>query len=353
MAGVIESHDRQRFDICGFCWSGEDGSEARARLRKAFGGFHDIAAKTDDDAVRLIREAKLDILVDLKGFTTDVRTAIFAYKPAPVQVNFLGFPGTMGAEFMDYIIGDPVVIPEGSDAFFQEQVVRLPHCYLPNEQRCNAQDPILNREACGLPPEGFIFCNFAQTFKINPDLFGWWMQILRQVPGSVLWLREPQTQTAKQTLIREAEGHGVNSARLIFAPRVHSHAEHFARQRLADLILDTYPYTSHTTASEALWDETPILTLQGETFVSRVCASILTELGVEELISRTPVEFISRAVGFAHDPVSLTAVRAAIAQRRQGNVLYDPVHYTRALEQAFLTMAERSAAGLPPAAFNV
>ncbi|MCP5365743.1 MAG: tetratricopeptide repeat protein [Hyphomicrobiales bacterium] len=353
MSGVIEAHDRQRFDIFGFCWSTEDGSEVRARLREAFVGFSDITNIVDEDVARVMREAKIDILVDLKGFTNDVRTAIFAYKPAPVQVNFLGFPGTMGAEFMDYIIGDPVVIPEGSEVFFQEQVVRLPHCYLPNEQRRHSLETALDRETCGLPPEGFVFCNFAQTMKLNPSLFGWWMQVLLQVPGSVLWLREPQTQTAKATLIHEAEAHGVNSARLIFAPRVQSHAEHFARQRLADLILDTYPYTSHTTASEALWDETPILTLQGETFVSRVCASILTELGVDDLIARTPEAYVRKAVGFAQDPASLQAVREAIAQRRQGNVLYDPVRYTRSLEQAFLTMAERSAAGLPPAAFNV
>ena len=332
VAELFELHDRQRFEIFAYSYGPDDGSAIRARMRAAADGFIDIAALSHVAAARRIYENHIDILVDLKGYTQGARTQIMALRPAPVQVNWLGYPGTMGMEQIDAIIADPFVIPAGAEADYSEKIVRLPDCYQINDRRREISANSMTRADCGLPPAGFVFCCFNQSYKILPDVFAAWMRALSAVPGSVLWLLETNPWAVKN-LCHAAVSAGVAAERLIFAPR-RPLSEHLARYRLADLALDTFPYTSHTTASDALWAGCPLVTCAGKTFASRVAGSILRAAGLSELVTDSIDESERLAIALANAPADLAALRARLAANRDTCALFDSPRFVRNLEDA-------------------
>lgn len=336
VAALIEHHDRQSFEIIGYSYGPDDGSPMRRRLMTAFDRFTDIRSLPAIEAAKLIQADGIDILIDLAGYTTSARTEILAFRPAPVQVNFLGYPATMGAGFIDYIIADPVCIPPGEDVHFSETVVRLADCYQPNDGgRDIALTP--SREACGLPAQGMVFCCFNNGYKITAEVFAVWMRLLTQVPGSVFWLLEGND-AARKNLRREAASAGVAPERLVFAPR-QPMAEHLARHRLADLFLDTLPYNAHTTASDALWAGLPVLTCSGETFAGRVAASLLTAVGLPELITSSLADYEALALALAMEPARLVALRDKLAAGRGAVPLFDSMRFARTIETAYRQMA--------------
>lgn len=339
MAEVFELHNRDRFNVTAYSYGPDDGSPIRQRIRRASDAFVDIAGVSDVDAARQIMDKNIDILIDLKGYTMGARTAILAYRPAPVQVNWLGFPGTMGMRCIDWIIADRFVIPEGAERFYDEKVYRLPDCYQPNDrQRQIGETP--SRAACGLPEDGIVFCCFNQPYKILPDMFASWMRILTQVQGSVLWLLDTNP-SAKRNLVAKAVEQGVSSNRVVFAPHKPL-AEHLARYRVADLALDTFPYTSHTTASDALWAGCPLVALAGDTFASRVSGSILQATLLQELIAYTIGDFEELAVRLAISPEQRLRLRDRLQSCRESVPLFDAPRFVGNLEQAFQHMHEQS-----------
>ncbi|MCX7627422.1 MAG: tetratricopeptide repeat protein [Methylophilaceae bacterium] len=344
MAEVFELHDAQRFEVTAYSYGPDDGSPMRARLKRAFHRFEDIRPLTTEQAAAKIHADGIDILVDLKGYTAHTRTQILALRPAPLQVNYLGYPGTLGAPFVDYLIGDPIVTPPEHAAFYTEKLALLPHAYQPNDrQRPMAEPP--SRAACGLPERGVVFCGFNQTFKILPEVFDVWMHLLREVPGSVLWLLQGHP-LAEENLRREAEARGVAPERLAFAPR-QPLAQHLARQSLADLLLDTLPYNAHTTASDALWCGVPVVTCMGETFAARVAASLLHAVGMPELVTKTLQEYAELALKLAQAPEERQRLRARLLANRTGAPLFDSKRYTQDLETLYTIMWERWLTGLP------
>jgi predicted O-linked N-acetylglucosamine transferase (SPINDLY family) len=287
----------------------------------------------------------VDIAVDLKGHTLDHRAGIFAERAAPIQINYLGYPGTMGAEYMDYLIADPTVIPEASQQFYSEKIIYLPNSYQPNDSRRAISTEPCARAAEGLPETAFVFCCFNNSYKITPAVFDVWMRILGRVEGSVLWLWENKP-WASENLRKEARRRGISPERVIFA-RTLPLDEHLARHRLADLFLDTFPYNAHTTASHALWTGLPVLTRMGETFASRVAASLLRAVDLPELITATEAEFEELAVELAHDTERLQRLRQRLQQNRLSAALFDSRGFTRDLEAAYAAIVERCEAGLP------
>lgn len=344
-AGLFEGHDRSRFDIVGVSIGPDDGSEMRARLEDAFDKFIDGAALTDDAIAERLRAEEIDILVDLNGFTIHARTGIFVRRPAPIQVNYLGFAGTMGADFFDYIIADPVLIPPSHQHGYAEKIVYLPHCYQPNDGKRPIAERRFTRVECGLPEQGFVFCCFNNNFKIVPGTFDVWMRILARTPGSVLWLLE-DNQRAAANLKAHAAERGIDPGRLVLAQRMRL-PDHLARHGLADLFLDTLPYNAHTTASDALWAGLPLLTQLGPTFAGRVAASLLTAMGLPELITVSTEQFESVAVELAAEPSRLAAVRGKLARNRLAMPLFDTKRYIQDLEAAYTEMHRRSHQGLP------
>jgi predicted O-linked N-acetylglucosamine transferase (SPINDLY family) len=349
-AGLFESHDRQRFETFAFSYGPDDGSAMRARLRAAFDQFFDVAGAGDADIAARLRAHNIDIAVDLKGYTSDSRPGILAFRPAPVQVNYLGFPGTMGTPLMDYIIADGILIPSADDKDYAEKIVRLPDSYQPND-RSRALSAPPTRAQMGLPETGFVFCCFNAAYKLTPEVFARWMRLLNAVEGSVLWLLHEGASPTKN-LKREAEARGVSANRLVFAARTRPE-DHLARHACADLFLDTFPYNAHTTASDALWTGLPFLTLPGASFASRVGASLLNAAGLPELIAHSAEDYESKALALARERPLLAALRAKLAVARDTTALFDIDRYTRHLERAYETMAERSRRGLPPAGFSV
>jgi protein O-GlcNAc transferase len=289
--------------------------------------------------------------VDLQGYTKGCRPGIFAQRAAPVQVNYLGYPGTMGAPYMDYIIGDRMVIPPEQHSCYSEKVVYLPDCYQANDSRRGIAPHIPTRAQAGLPEEGFVFCCFNNNHKINPRVFGIWMRLLQEVEESVIWLLEDNP-VAARNLRREAERRGVAPGRVVFAPRVKME-EHLARHRLADLFLDTLPYNAHVTASDALWVGLPVLTCLGHTFAGRVAASLLQAVGLPELITRSWEEYEALALKLAADGDRLADIRARLARNRTTQPLFDTERFRRHIEAAYATMWERAEHGEPPASFAV
>ena len=348
-AGLYESHDREKFEIFAFDSGVGDGSAMRRRLEAGFDKFMSITAMPDHDAARLIAEKDIDILVNLNGYFGEQRTGLFAMKPAPIQVNYLGFPMTMGAAYMDYIVADAHVIPDAEQQFFSEKVVYLPDAYQVNDsKRPIAQTP--SRADCGLP-EGFVFCNFNHAYKLTPEIFARWMAILKQVPGSLLWLLEDNAAFAGN-IRAAATDWGIDPGRIVFAPPL-PHDKHLARLKLADLSLDTLPYNAHTTASDALWAGLPLITCRGKTFPGRVAASLLDAVGLSELICEDLDAYQSLAVGLAKDRDRLAALRQRLAENRLTKPLFDTARFARHLEAAFTTMVERREAGLEPESFAV
>lgn len=350
MAGVFEQHDRSRFEITAISWSANDGSPTRERLLRGFDRFVELGEKSDAEAARIVRELEIDIAVDLKGYTNESRPAILAHRPAPVQAQYLGFPGTMAVPFIDYLIADAVIVPEQDDALYAEKIVRLPHSYQCNDNLREWPARVPSRQGLGLP-SAFVFCCFNASHKISPELFAVWMRILRTVNGSVLWLLKDNA-PASDNLRDAARAHGIAPDRLIFAPRANP-GEHLARQAAADLFLDTIPYNAHTGASDALWAGLPLLTLRGRSFAGRVGASVLTAAGLPELITETPAEYERLAIRLAADPQALTQIRQKLRDTRRSCALFDTGRITRHLESAYEVMVERQYGGLPPASFSV
>jgi predicted O-linked N-acetylglucosamine transferase (SPINDLY family) len=323
----------------------------RARLENAFEHFTDVSGMSDSEVAAQLRDWEVDIVVDLKGFTKDCRPGILAFRPAPIQVNYLGYPGTMGADYMDYIIADRIVLPENEQFYYSEKAVYLPDTYQCNDSTRRIGTLPRSRSEVGLPPDRLVFCSFNHNYKITPEMFDVWMRILHQTDGSVLWLLESNA-TATRNLRQEAERRGIPRDRLIFAPMMR-HAEHLARLRLADLFLDTLPCGAHTTASDALWAGLPVLTCMGESFAGRVAASLLNAIGLPEMVTHSLGEYEARALALARDGSALGAVRGKLARNRDTYPLFDTGRYTRHLEAAYTRMREHHRSGQPPVAFAV
>jgi predicted O-linked N-acetylglucosamine transferase (SPINDLY family) len=350
MAGLFEAHDRTRFEISALSFTPAGRDEMTARLVPAFDRFVDVSSRSDREVALLLCELETDIAVDLHGFTRGGRAGIFAQRPAPLQVNYLGYPGTMGAPYMDYIIGDRWVIPEQDQRWYSEKVVYLPGSYQANDSRREIAGRVPSRSEAGLPQAGFVFCCFNSNYKLGPGLFDLWMRLLQRSEGSVLWLLEDNS-AAPRNLRREATRRGVDPARLIFARRV-GLQDHLARHRLADLFLDTLPCNAHTTASDALWAGLPVLTHLGHTFAGRVAASLLAAAGLPELITRSWDEYEATALKLFADASLLAGLKARLAQARNGP-LFDSARYCRHLEDAYVAMWERARRGEPPAGFSI
>ncbi len=351
MAAVFEQHDKSRFELIALSNSPDDDSAMRKRLEAAFDHFIDIRRTSDADVAALMTEMEIDIAIDLKGFTEGGRPGIFALRPAPVQASYLGYPGTMGADFIDYIVADGTVIPEEHQSYYSEKIVRLPGSYQCNDSKRAIAETAPTRAEAGLPETGFVFCCFNNNYKITPEIFGIWMRLLHDVKGGVLWLLEGNA-AALRNLRNEAAARGVDADRLIFAPR-QSLENHLARHRLADLFLDTLPYNAHTTASDALWAGLPVLTVLGTTFAGRVAASLLHAVGLPELIAPSVAAYEKLALRLARDPSPLAELKARLARNRLAFPLFDTSRFTRNLEATYMAMIERHCRGDSPAHFAV
>ena len=345
MAELFELHDRSRFETFAYSYGYNDNSDVRQRLETAFDHFVDVYAAPAPEIARRIYDDHIDILIDLKGYTGQAQPEILIDRPAPIQVNYLGFPGTMGADFIDYIIGDPVVTPLEHQPFYAEKIVQLPNCYQPNDTK-RAIAPTPTRRACGLPEQGFVFCAFNSAHKFTPEIFDVWMRLLAAVPGSVLWALS-RSSTTEQNLRREAAARGIAPERLIFAP-TQPLAEHLARHRLADLFLDTLPYNAHTTASDALWAGLPVVTCAGETFAGRVAGSLLRAVGLPELVTTSLADYENAALALAREPQKLTALKDKLARNLRTAPLFDTVRFTKDLEAAYVRMWDLRCAGEAP-----
>jgi predicted O-linked N-acetylglucosamine transferase (SPINDLY family) len=348
---LFELHDRNRFEIVGVSFGPNDGSAIRSRLIKAFDRFIDATNRSDQDVARLLRDLKTNIAVDLVGHTNYARMGILADRAAPVQVTYLGFPGTTGADFIDYIIGDEAVLPPSQQPFFTEKFVHLPDSYQVNDSKLPLGSVQSSRAGFGLPDKAFVFCCFNNPYKITQPVFEIWMRLLKSVPGSVLWLFGPNRLTVTN-LRQEAVRHRVEPERLVFAPSLDI-ADHIGRQQFADLFLDTLPYNGHATASASLWAGVPVLTCLGKTFPGRVGASLLRAIGLPELVTETLGKYEALGLRLASDHAMLAAIRAKLAQNRRTHPLFDTDRFRRHIEAAYVRMWKTFKRGEPPQNFSV
>jgi protein O-GlcNAc transferase len=350
-ADLFECHDRRDFEIHGLATGIDDASLMRKRIEAAFDVFTDVSSLSDGDIADRVRRAEIDILIDLNGYFGVDRTGVFALKPAPVQVNYLGFPGTMGAPYIDYLIADETVIPKDARGDYFEKVVYLPGCYQPNDRKRAVAERVFKRTELGLPENGFVFCCFSTSHKLTPAMFDIWMRLLNEVAGSVLWLSG--NALARSNLKNEAQKRSVAPNRIVFAQFLADPQDHLARLRAADLFLDTLPHNAHTTAADALWAGVPVLTAVGSTFPSRVAASLLKAAGLGELVTASLPEYEAAALALARDPSWIAAIRAKLASARHASDLFNTPRYARHIEAAYRTMRERQRRGLPPESFAV
>ena len=350
MAEIFELHDEQCFEIYAYSLGPDDGSPMRQRLQKAFGIFCDLRGMTLAQIDARIRADQIDILVDLKGYTQDARPEILALRPAPIQVNYLGYPGTMGGDFMDYIIADDIVLLETHRADYSENVAYLPWSYQCNDRQRSVGAPP-TRSAAGLPEHGLVLCCFNTTYKLTPEFFAAWCAILRDTPGSVLWLLDGG-EHVRAHLTHYAAEQGIEPSRLLFAPKL-PHAEHLARLSLADVFLDTLPYNAHTTASDALWVGVPVITCMGDTFAGRVAASLLHAVGLDELVTDSLAAYQALALRLLRDPAALARLKRHLHDVRLQCPLFDSAGFTRDLEKIYEQMWQRHQQGLPPGVLRV
>ncbi len=350
-AGLYEKHDRSRFEITGISFGRDRTSPMRERLQAAFDRFIDVADKSEHEIAELMRELEIDIAVDLMGHTRNGRPGIFARRPAPVQVSYLGYLGTMGAGCIDYVIADAVALPFDQQNYYSEQIVHLPDCFLVNDDRLAIAPITPTRDEVGLPDGGFVFCSFNNSYKLAPSIFRLWMRLLHAVDGSVLWLAEANPEMAVN-LRREAQSCGIDPGRIVFASHVPL-AEHMARQRLADLFLDTTPYNAGATAAAALWSGVPLLTVLGSTFVGRMAASMLQAVGVPELVSGSLADYEARALKIATDQAYCASLRQRLSRNRETFPLFNTARFARQIENVYGTMWQRYRDGLRPASFAV
>jgi predicted O-linked N-acetylglucosamine transferase (SPINDLY family) len=347
VAGLFEQHDRSRFEVYGISIGPGDDSDIRTRVVRSFDQFLDLQAKSDHEVARLMHELKIDISVDMMGR----RPAIFAPRPAPIAVNYLVYPGTMGADFYDYILADAIVLPFDQQPFYAERIVHLPDSYQVNDARRAIAPQVPSREEAGLPARGFVFCCFNNPYKITAEMFAVWMRLMGALDGSVLWLLRDDPAT-EANLRREAAARGVDPARLVFAGRLEP-PQHLARHRLADLFLDTLPYNAHTTASDALWAGLPVLTCRGRAFPGRVAASLLHAVGLDELVTYSLADYEALALRLAGDPALLGGLRQKLEGNRSSAPLFDTARTCRHMEAAYQRMWELALAGEPPRSFAV
>jgi predicted O-linked N-acetylglucosamine transferase (SPINDLY family) len=351
LAELLELHDKNQFELFGFYFGPTDSSAIHKRVSSSFNQFIDVGLKTDKDIALMSREMGIDIAINLNGFTALARPNIFSFRAAPIQVNYLGYPSTIGAEYMDYIIADRIIIPTESQKYYSEKVVYLPNSYQVNDRKNDIANNIFNKnmftkKELNLPEKGFVFCCFNNSYKITPSTFDGWMRILKAVKGSVLWLLE-DSPVATLNLLKEAEARGLNPDRLVFAKRMNL-TEHLARHKVADLFLDTLPYNAHTTASDALWAGLPVLTCKGESFASRVAASLLNAIELPELITTTQEQYETTAIDLANNPEKLKAIKHKLESNRSTTALFDTPLYNKHIQAAYRQMYERYQADLPP-----
>jgi predicted O-linked N-acetylglucosamine transferase (SPINDLY family) len=351
MAGLFELHDRARFEVFGISFGPDDRSPMRARLQRAFDLFVDVREASDEQITNKIRALGIDIAIDLKGYTAFARPGIFARRAAPIQVNYLGFPGTLGAPYIDYIVADAWVVPATQADCYRERVITLPGSYQVNDAQRRIAPSVPSRGQVGLPQDAFVFCCFNNTYKITPVVFDIWMRLLQQRPGSVLWLLDDNPH-AQHNLRAEARSRGVEDRRLVFAARCDL-PDHLARHQLADLFLDTLPCNAHTTASDALWAGLPLLTCLGETFAGRVAASLLAATGLEQLITRSLHDYETLALELSQHPDKLLRLREQLRLQAHSSPLFDTALFRQRLERALLQMHQRHLRGEAPAAFAI
>jgi protein O-GlcNAc transferase len=350
IVGMLENHDRSRFEIIGISLNKDDGSDIRKRIVRACDRFEDVDALSDEDVARLLHALEIDILIDLNGYTDGCRPEILAYRSVPIQVGYLGYPATTGCDLTDYIIADDTTLPFAMQPFFTERIVHLPECYLVNDSRRVIGESAPSRQDEGLPENGFVFCSFSNGWKIKPLMFDVWMRLLKSVPDSVLWLIETNAVTSEH-IRREARSRGVGPERIVIAKRVAPQA-HLARHCLVDLAIDTLPYNGHTTVCDALWMGVPVVTMWGESFSGRVAASLLAAVGMQELITETLTDYEALALKLARDPVLIQSVRSRLGQNRLVYPLFDTKRFCRHIEAAFIQMQQWSASGLPSRSFR-
>jgi predicted O-linked N-acetylglucosamine transferase (SPINDLY family) len=350
MAGLLEQHDRAHFEVTALSFGPASQHPLRRRAEAACERFIDVRGRTNREVAQLARALEIDIAVDLKGYTEHSRPGIFAARAAPLQVSYLGYPGTMGAAYIDYLIADSTVVPEASQGYYTEKLLYLPDSYQVTDQRHEVGEGP-SRDQLGLPRHAVVFCCFNDSYKITPALFSVWMRILERTGDSVLWLLGSHPAAARN-LRAEAERRGVSPRRLMFAPRV-PRAEHLARQRAADLFLDTFPCNAHTTASDALWAGLPLLTCSGESFASRVAASLLKAVGLPELITDSLAQYEALAVELGSQPARLAALSCRLGAQRAASPLFDTRRKTRQLEAAYRAIQQRYRDGQPPAHLHI
>jgi protein O-GlcNAc transferase len=351
MVEMFEKHDRTRFEVVGVSYGSDDGSDLRKRIVDGLDGFHDIREVSDRDAARIIQALRTDIVVDLTGYTQACRPGVLACRPAPIAVNYLGYPGTMGAGFIDYVIADPVTLPFDQQPFYVEKIVHLPDAYQPFDSRRRIAAEAPTRQAAGLTEQGVVFCCFNNAFKITREIFELWMRLLGRVEGSVLWLLLA-SEAARDHLRHQATQHNIDPARLVFAERVPPE-EHLARHRLADLFLDTLPYNAHSTAREALWTGVPLITCPGKAFAGRVGASLLTAAGMPDLIVPDLAAYEALAHRLATEPEALAECRQRLERQRSTAPLFATDRFVRYLEAAYVTMYALGRSRKPPQSFAV
>lgn len=349
---LFELHDRSRFETFGLSFGPDDGSAIRARVAAAFDRFVDVRSKTDREIAELVHDLEADIVVDLNGHTQGARPGILAHRPAPIQVLYLGYPGTTGADFIDYILADATVLPFAGQRGYSEEIVQLPHCYHPSDQPTEISSKVFSRAELGLPETGPVFCCFNRADKIAAPTFDVWMRLLAGVDGSVLWLSQ-MSDPAQANLRREATARAIDPGRLIFAPQMASLADHLARHRQADLFLDTLPYNAHSTAIDALWAGLPVITCPGRTFAGRVGATLLQAVGLPELIAGDLEGYAGIAAELVRNPPLLDAMRRKLAENKQTCALFDMQQLCRHVEAAYVTMREICLAGEAPRSFRV
>ena len=345
MVELFESHNNERFEIFGFSFGPNLEDEMRQRLKKLFHQFKDVSLLSDQEVGQLSRELGINIAIDLKGYTQDCRPGIFAQRCAPVQVNFLGYPGSMGSEYIDYLIADRHVVPIESQQYYCEKIVFMPNCYQVNDSGRVISNREFSRQELGLPADGFVFCCFNNNFKILPSMFDSWIKIIKQVDNSILWLFEDNT-LASKNLRNEAKLRGLDADRIVFAQRMEL-ADHLARHKVADLFLDTFPYNAHTTASDALWAGLPLLTLQGESFASRVASSLLNNLELKELIAKTTFDYECKAIEIGRNSEILNTIKNRLMTNRTSSPLFDGKLFASHLESAFEEMYSRFSLNKP------
>lgn len=344
MAGVFEAHDKSKFQLIAISLGIDDQSRLRARMLNAFDKFVEVREMGSEQIAQTMRDMEIDIAVDLGGYTSDTRTDIFSFKPVPVQVNYLGYPGTMGTEYMDYILADRHIIPPEYQQYYSEKVVYMPDTYMPTDSSVTISERTPTRSECGLPESGIVFCSFSHDFKIAPPMFDVWMRLLIQVPGSVLWLMS-RGETSQKNLRKEAESRGVDPSRLVFATRVPMVEDHLARYRQADIFLDTHPYNAHTTAADALMAGLPVVTYMGNSFPSRVAGSLLHAIGIPELCTYSLDEYEALARRLALSPNELQAMKERILNNKANCPLFDTAGFCRNLEATFIAMWRDSQLG--------